>query len=232
MSYYKNEYHRSSSSRHDDRHEMRGESRRRRSRSRGEEEDRVKRKRRRSESASDDDDHVKDTASHSYNFEKHKHKLTKIFFREEDFVKHGSPEFRDFWKFLAKYQAMEKKKLEKRGGSHKKRRRPDEMSDTLGVPLEYEIQHSLNFKMKPSDVKELLNRIPFQDRDDEGRVLSERMVQQFQLVLSTYINFLQKEKFAKLKKLREGQAALPIAEYRDKILDTLKTNQVPIWVRN
>ena len=41
------------------------------------------------------------------------------------------------------------------------------------------------------------------------------MVTQFQTILSTYINFLQKEKFAKLKKLREGQANLPIAEYKE-----------------
>ena len=51
---------------------------------------------------------------------------------------------------------------------------------------------------------------------------------QFQLILSTYINFLQKEKFAKLKKLREGQANLPIAEYKDQILEKLRDNQVLI----
>ena len=54
------------------------------------------------------------------------------------------------------------------------------------------------------------------------------MVTQFQTILSTYINFLQKEKFAKLKKLREGQANLPIAEYKEQILEKLRDNQVLI----
>ena len=54
------------------------------------------------------------------------------------------------------------------------------------------------------------------------------MVTQFQTILSTYINFLQKEKLAKLKKLREGQANLPIAEYKEQILEKLRDNQVLI----
>lgn len=219
MSYYNNVYHYKSTSSHRD--DDRGS---RRSRSRDRDDDRRKRKRRHSED--EEDDYLKDS-SHQYNFEKHKHKLAKIFFRAEDFVSHGTPEFRDFWKFLAKYQAAEKKKLEKQKG-RKKSKRSEEVSETLGIPLESDQKHALNFKLKPNDVGELLNRIPFQDRDDEGRVLSENMVLQFQLILSTYINFLQKEKFSKLRKLRESQANLPIAEYKETILETLSDNQVVI----
>jgi hypothetical protein len=40
------------------------------------------------------------------------------------------------------------------------------------------------------------------------------MVKEFQKILSLFVDFLQKEKFAKLKKLRESQANLPIAEFR------------------
>ena len=174
----------------------------------------------------EEDDYCKDSSG--YNYEKHKRKLNKIFFRSEDFVKEGTPEFKDFWKFLAKYQAMEKKKKEKEGGRDRGRRWDDEVSDTLGIPLKSDLRHTINFRLKPSDVKELLNRIPYQDRDDEGRVLSEGMVAQFQLILSTYINFLQKEKFSKLRKLREAQANLPIAEYREQIVDAVREHQVLI----
>jgi len=153
--------------------------------------------------------------------------LTKIFFREDDFVKEGTQEFKDFWKFLAKFQALEKRKAEKEGKS-RKRKRTDEVSDILGVPLEADLKHGLNFQLKPREPAELLNRIPFQDRDDETRLLTGGMVSQFQQILSTYINFLQKEKFAKLKKLREGQANLPIAEYKEQILEKLRDNQVLI----
>ena len=98
---------------------------------------------------------------HSFNFERHKRKLTKIFFREDDFVKEGTQEFKDFWKFLVKFQALEKRKAEKEGKS-RKRKRTDEVSDILGVPLEADLKHGLNFQLKPREPAELLNRIPFQ----------------------------------------------------------------------
>ena len=98
---------------------------------------------------------------HSFNFERHKRKLTKIFFREDDFVKEGTQEYKDFWKFLVKFQALEKRKVEKEG-KRGKRKRTDEVSDILGVPLEAKLQHGLNFQLKPKEPAELLNRIPFQ----------------------------------------------------------------------
>jgi HrpA-like RNA helicase len=54
------------------------------------------------------------------------------------------------------------------------------------------------------------------------------MVKEFQKILSLFLDFLQKEKFAKLRKLRESQANLPIAEFRDEILDKVAQNRVVI----
>ena len=90
--------------------------------------------------------------------------MTKIFFREDDFVKEGTQEFKDFWKFLLKFQALEKRKAEKEGRD-RKRKRTDEVSEILGVPLEANLGHGLNFQLKPKDPAELLNRIPFQVSD-------------------------------------------------------------------
>ena len=74
----------------------------------------------------------------------------------------------------------------------------------------------------------MLNRIPYQDVDDDNNILTEPMVEEFQKILALYINFLQKEKFTKLRKLRKAQANLPIAEYRSSILKALESNQVII----
>ncbi len=52
------------------------------------------------------------------------------------------------------------------------------------------------------------------------------MVLEFKHILQTFLSFLQREKFSKLKKLREGQRNLPIAVYREEILTTLEQNQV------
>ncbi len=54
------------------------------------------------------------------------------------------------------------------------------------------------------------------------------MVKEFQKILSLFVDFLQKEKFAKLKKLRESKANLPIAEFRNEILEKVAQNPVVI----
>lgn len=46
-------------------------------------------------------------------FERHRAKLAKIFFREGELIQHGSDAYRDFWKFLRRYQAFEASKAKK-----------------------------------------------------------------------------------------------------------------------
>jgi len=222
MSYYSSSYHRyGEEERRRERKRSRSRSRsRRRSRSRSYEPSSRHKKRRRSHS-SEDDDRVD-----NYNFERHKSKLAKIFFREEDFVKHGTKEYEEFWRFLAKYLAFEKKK-EGEGRGLKSRSKKERLSENLGVPDNSNPKHNINFRLKPKKTSELLNRIPFQDRES-GSVLSEKMVDHFKTILATYVNFLQREKFTKLRKLRAGQAALPIAEYKEEILNKVMENQVVI----
>lgn len=141
-------------------------------------------------------------------FDRFRSKLIKIFFGDEDIIQFGTDEYRDFWQFLHKYQAVERKRWMETGQRPRKDRK------------------SLGFKLKPSSVLDLLNRIPYQDRDDRESLLTEDAVEEFQYILSQYVGFLQREKFAKLKKLRENQANLPIAEYRQEILERLRHNQV------
>ena len=54
------------------------------------------------------------------------------------------------------------------------------------------------------------------------------MVEQFRTILGVYLNFLQREKFSKLRKLRASQASLPIADYREEIISSLRDHQVVI----
>lgn len=73
----------------------------------------------------------------------------------------------------------------------------------------------------------LFRRIPFQDSDYDA-ILTLDMVKEFQKILNLFVDFLQKEKLNKLKKLREGQANLPIAEFRNEILEKIAENRVVI----
>eukprot|EP00090_Calanus_glacialis_P045237 TRINITY_DN8265_c0_g1_i2.p1 TRINITY_DN8265_c0_g1~~TRINITY_DN8265_c0_g1_i2.p1 ORF type:complete len:1169 (-),score=448.58 TRINITY_DN8265_c0_g1_i2:22-3528(-) len=222
MSYYSSSYHE-----YGKEEGRRGGRKRSRSRRRSKSREAYSKKRRRYSSSSEDDEKEKTVF---YNFERHKGKLAKIFFRDEDFVKQGTKEFEEFWKFLVKYQAFEKKKHG--DGSSQKKKSKERFSATLGVPDNSKPDYNINFSLKPKKTEELLNRISFQDRES-GRgghqgVLTETMVEQFRTILSTYVNFLQKEKFTKLRKLRAGQAALPIAEYKEEILTKVQENQVVI----
>jgi hypothetical protein len=71
----------------------------------------------------------------------------------------------------------------------------------------------------PRDPSAWLDRISFQDTERGGdAVLSPAAVDEFRQILATYLAFLQREKFARLRKLRESQANLPIAAYRQEIL--------------
>lgn len=132
--------------------------------------------------------------------------MNRIFFSSDsDLITVGSQEHEDFWKFLRKFQALE----QSRGSRSRK-------------------SNLTCFKLLPDDPQDLLNRIPFQDQDYEGHYLSESLVKDFQRILTLYVDFLQREKFAKLKKLRKSQANLPIAEYRSQLLDTVEKNRVVI----
>ena len=184
------------------------------------------RKRRRHYSSDSFDEDDDDRNAGFYDFSRHKSKLNKIFFRDEDLVKQNSKEYGEFWQFLSKYQTIERRKAEKSEGKNKRSRR--DVSDNLRVPNVAKPEHSLNFKLKPSKTKDLMNRIPFQDRDYDRDYLSSSMVEQFRKILGIYINFLQKEKFSKLRKLRASQASLPIADYREEIISQIRDNQVVI----
>ena len=143
-------------------------------------------------------------------FYKHRRKLKKIFFRDEDFIQEGSVEYKDFWNFLSRYQKYQQQK-----------KRSSLSSDGN--------QHlAQSFRLCPQNPKDLLNRIAPQDDDYEDDILSEKDIEEFQSILTLYIDFLQKEKFNKLKKLRQAQANLPIAEFRKEIIETLKNSQVII----
>jgi hypothetical protein len=93
-----------------------------------------------------------------------------------------------------------------------------ERSETLGIPVLYDREHSLPFELLPRDPAAWLDRIGFQDTERGGSVLGPPAVAEFRQILATYLVFMQREKFARLRKLRESQASLPIAEYREEIL--------------
>lgn len=103
----------------------------------------------------------------------------------------------DFWIFLKKYEATLKK---------------------VGKPLvevKSDSKSSNNFsKLDCINFNTHIKYVDIARDDSEGRKLDKNLFEAFLNIVSVYIDFKNKEKFEKLKKLRQAQKDLPVAKYR------------------
>ncbi|XP_045775996.1 probable ATP-dependent RNA helicase DHX34 isoform X1 [Maniola jurtina] len=155
--------------------------------------------------------------SSEFSFLDHKHNLNKILTYSNDTnVVVNSLE--DFWVFVKKYEATLKKagkpiidcdsSIEK---------------DTLrqGSDTPFSKHDCINFtsKMKYMDSA-------YDERDRKR--LDKKMFDVFLKIVSIYLDFKNKEKFEKLKKLRKAQRDLPVAKYRNEIVSAVQNEKVVI----
>ncbi|KAK6188313.1 hypothetical protein SNE40_004514 [Patella caerulea] len=160
-----------------------------------------------------------------FDFTKYKHSLNRIFFRDTDFIKRGSPEFDDFWAFLVKYQEFQKKKAVK--SKDKSKRREDDDKGTLDLPQNYDNRYRINLTVVSKDMETFLKKGRLIDYDVERELTRDR-VQQFKSILVHYLDFQQKQKLNKLKKIRRDQENLPIYQFRQMIVQMIKRHQIVI----
>lgn len=125
----------------------------------------------------------------------------------------------DFWLFVNKYET-----LLKRSGQPilPEPIKYDENPENI-VPMDYNKLYSTNLQLQIK-FDELYTRISSYDRLNKN--ISELKLKQFLQILIHYLDFKQKEKFNKLKKLRKVQANLPVARYRDDIVKAVQNEQV------
>ena len=120
----------------------------------------------------------------------------------------------EFWTFVKKYESLEKK-------VKKQKKNTSTSLNSIGVPEVYDKSHCMNFLINYSS-RELFMRV------QEIRELTDAKLRKFKEIVTNYIDFKQKEKFQKLKKLRTEQANLPVAQYRDEIISSVKNERVVI----
>lgn len=118
----------------------------------------------------------------------------------------------DFWLFLGKYEAM----LKKSGQCIL----ADPTADASGPG--YHKTLNINLSITTPFI-ELFGRLSSYDRSTK---LSEYKIRQFLQIVVHYLDFKQKEKFNKLKKLRRSQANLPVAKYKQEIIDAVRAESV------
>lgn len=161
----------------------------------------------RSQRSSEDD---REKKNEDFSFSKYKHELNKIFTANPNLVH----DIADFWKFTEKYESVKKR-------FNDSDEPIDSALNSIGVPEKYHKSHCLNFKLSLS-YGELFARVP------EAKHLTKSRLQKFRDVIVLYLDFKQKEKFAKLRKLRDMQANLPVAQYKEEIIETIKRERVVI----
>ena len=157
-----------------------------------------------------------------FNWEEHRSVLDALFFQEEDIIKRGSVEYDEFWVFLRKYQAFGRKQLVKTQSllnSAKYSFQPNRFK----LPEKYDKHYRVNVSLLSKDVKGLLHR-----RQHHMESLTEERVAAFRGILLHYVDFLQKQKFAQLVKVKHDQQKLPIYEHRQEIVDAIARHQVVV----
>lgn len=120
----------------------------------------------------------------------------------------------DFWLFVTKYEA-----LLRRTGQSILAIKTDAPPTNAIIPSEYNKNYLMNIKLKPS-------KNQTSTFNDEDKSIDGKKIKIFMTIVTHYLDFKQKERFQKLKKLRKFQASLPIAAYEREIVDAVKNESI------
>lgn len=166
-----------------------------------------------------DEDH-----EYNFNFSAYKSSLNRIFFRDDDVIKKGTKEYEEFWSFLEKYQAFQRKKAQNKNEVDKIDK---EEKSNLDLPRHYDKRYRIGISFICKNYEQFIKKGRLIDADID-RELTINRVKQFRNILLHYVDFLQKQKFAKLKKIRQDQENLPIFQYKKVITDMVKEHNVVV----
>lgn len=119
----------------------------------------------------------------------------------------------EFWLFVKEYEKKEKTVKRPKGSSTN--------LNSLGIPEVYDKSHRFNFNLNYRN-KELFLRV------EDIRELTSDRLKRFKDIILAYVDFKQKLKFARMKQLRKDQANLPVAQFKDEIIEAVQTERVVI----
>ncbi|XP_037675772.1 probable ATP-dependent RNA helicase DHX34 [Choloepus didactylus] len=144
--------------------------------------------------------------------------LEDTFFGDEDYIRQGSEECQKFWTFferLQRFQNLKTARKEEKDPGHPKHSVPA-LADLPGT---YDPRYRINLSVLGPDTR---------NSRGLGRRLPPERVSEFRRALLHYLDFCQKQAFGRLAKLQRERAALPIAQYGSRILQTLREHQVVV----
>ncbi|XP_053681351.1 probable ATP-dependent RNA helicase DHX34 [Anopheles nili] len=129
----------------------------------------------------------------------------------------------DFWLFVNKYESL----LKRTGQpilpvpSNEGKREQNSFSGT--IPSEYNKVFGCSISLR-LPLEEMLGRM----RGSGTSVLTRTQLLQLLQIVTHYLDFRQREKFNKLRKLRQAQANLPVAKHREEIVEAVRNERVVV----
>ncbi|XP_068273657.1 probable ATP-dependent RNA helicase DHX34 isoform X1 [Nyctibius grandis] len=150
-------------------------------------------------------------------------RLEELYFREQDYIRAGSEDARDFWAFFERLQRFQSQRTDHEPPpSPRAQAEPPAATHRLDLPQRYDPRYRINLSVLSADVEGTIR-----GRRGDAGVPRERLAE-FRAALLHYLDFTQKQSFAKLAKLQRERAALPISQYRDRLLRAVAQNQVVV----
>ncbi|KAL0972695.1 hypothetical protein UPYG_G00193600 [Umbra pygmaea] len=158
--------------------------------------------------------------------------MDQIFFRQHDYIQKGTTEHKEFWTFFERFQRFKTKKEMSGSGvaeGHRKEERDRKTTIDLGLPKDYDGRYRINISVCTKDVEERLGtgRSDQRNRHSSSGPRSQEIAA-CRLALLHFLDFNQRQSFGKLAKLRSEQKALPIYQYRDRIVELVQTHPVVV----
>ncbi|MPC28322.1 putative ATP-dependent RNA helicase DHX34 [Portunus trituberculatus] len=169
-----------------------------------------------------------------FEWEAHRRELDLLFcgLGPEDPMVRGSEQYQDFWAFLKKYHGLHKqRKIREMCGAGRGAGAGQGFSAKLGLPLAFHKRHNINFCLSGASIEEMKRRLPPQDLEEVGKGrqrLSQRRLEEARFVMLLYLDFTQRQRFERLRQLRQTQAELPIATRREELLQEVEQHGVVI----
>ncbi|XP_006868300.1 PREDICTED: probable ATP-dependent RNA helicase DHX34 [Chrysochloris asiatica] len=140
------------------------------------------------------------------------------YFRDDDYIRQGSEECQKFWSFFERLQRFQNLKTDRK--EEKDPEAPKHSIPALAdLPRTYDPRYRINLSVLSPDMRRSRER---------GQRLPPKSVSEFRWALLHYLDFGQKQAFGRLAKLQRERAALPIAQYGKRILQTLEGHQVVV----
>ncbi|KAJ8280280.1 hypothetical protein GJAV_G00052690 [Gymnothorax javanicus] len=162
--------------------------------------------------------------------------MDEVFFRPHDYIQAGSQEHREFWTFFERFQRFKQKKEMSQSKSNneakddwrerKSKKKSGLSGIDLGLPKEYDARYRINVSVCTRDVEERISGSDRRRQNTSGP--GKEDIATCRLTLLHFLDFCQRQSFGKLAKLRREQKSLPIFQYRDRIVELVRTHPVVV----